>query len=546
MALAIVAAAAFILGAVYEALAYTEEIMLYNDGGAGYLPNYGGINVTNNYWYTQQSFTTSATTTNISSVEFEARKKLTKCGADTDVVLALCSGATPGSDYLLADNEFAGYTFPCNGATPVYGPTIFTATDMATTTWGWWKADTRNDFLPVHVSPNTQYYWDIKTYHIDTDPGDDSCITMTWGNGSTISDGQMYGSATVDLSMKIYKATDYEAASTTHDIHVWELEDLESLKASTSKVIVPEYNVCYYDDASPCDIEVYWNDAATEAGGVIMLSKYIYGGGAIDYLDYHSISATDDGHAYLSYSPKENTATTVPICVTHAWYEDGQSNYTEDCKAKVHWKSRATLDDQYAQLFGYADCDCDNIAATTTAEGGWTWITDPLDNAWAGMRYGIECGGRKLGCFFFIPSATSTMRFESARNTLLNGFPFSMVTAVREEIMLAYMKEHGALEVPIYIWGYPAASTSTLLGTFDVLELDDKLDQMGWPYVYLIMKYMIWIGFFGLIIWRLWHIVTGEHYEEEEEHVDQTLVPQDNSKKRYATKGQVPVVNLRK
>lgn len=435
MAYGIVVLVAFFFVCVPNTLAYTEEIFLYNDGGSGYLPNYGGINVTNNYWYTQQSFTTNSTTTNISSVEFEARKKLIKCGADTDVVLALCSGATPGSDYLLADNEFADYNFPCNGNTPVYGEVIFTANDMATTSWGWWKAVVSNDLgQPISVSPSTQYYWDIKTYHIDTDPGDDSCITMTWDNSNPITTGQMYGSSVVDLSMKIYKYSDYIEATTTEI----EIIDIGAETEDVPVYVIGEEGSLDFD--SP-DFEVQTNPIRC-VKGIDCIIPYRYNDLAVDYSIIFFTPLDDPDHRTLNYTLLEtsihwkgflpvdpptftSTSTTEDYCgaLTKYMGSDFSALQKLKCGYSITWFQD---EDALAEALGVPTTEsydykmlhaCDDVATTTT---GWFEWDD-------GLVQSIECAYRKVVVWATTPINSTRVQFAEDIETMKQQFPVSVI-----------------------------------------------------------------------------------------------------------------------
>lgn len=475
-ALVIVAVAAFLLGAIYEALAYTETLDQYAVGHTNYSPT-ADLNKTDMWIPHQQSFTTGTSTTNLSRIQLFGNRNNTNCGAYDDFIwVALCSGETPGSV------DIDTYVWPCNGGSSLR-EMGFSSLSVVPTSNSLFYATTTSAGEPWEVMPSTQYYLDIKTFHHNTDS---PCVSLGYANDS-YADGRLW-SGTYDLYFETWHWSEFGYGSSTGSL-------LSPLATSAPMIVVPTTWSCCYDNSDPCEIPVYFNEGAVTRETSVMLDEYhfSYFGPVMEMkeLDYSMNYATE-----LEYTPKETTGVANQARVTEVWTDTVNGLYdpqTVDHIVNLTWRN------------------CGGAIGGLTVTN---LLSDPgcVCTESAGL---FECGLTRASCWLFNASATTTASFEQSRNRLLAGFPFNIFYQTQKKMQIIDATDWKAGEIDFYFVGYPDVSTSTLIGSINGEDMRTTLDTFGWAYIYFIMQKMIQLGFFGLILWRLWTIITGADYSAD-------------------------------
>jgi len=201
---------ALLLGCIYGQIVYGAETAFVTQGSQSNTW-YGASGGTDTWSHMLQSFTTGATTTNISRLKFkfslasEANRDA-YCGGATGFNWSICRG----DGYFIANNESAHTTYhdfgaPCEGNEPVYsGITSFSS--LGYTGPGDYSL-TPLDFIAVDES--TQYYIEFEWY-TDTVDSSHYCMALGYKTLNPYAGGAMWESEATDLYMVLYSDNDYE------------------------------------------------------------------------------------------------------------------------------------------------------------------------------------------------------------------------------------------------------------------------------------------------------------------------------------------------
>lgn len=527
LAIVIVAVGAFLLGAVYEAMAFTEWADAYQNQSTNFLP---GASVDRDagdwgeYLYANQGFTTQATTTNLSRAMIHMQRMSScvgdcaeECAQNMDIYLCLYEPPIYYTGFLEYLTEQTATDWPCDGNTPIYA-TSTTINKISVT-------DNYLDIKPdsaIPLYPSEQYYWNIR-WPDNGNPADaTNCITVNYKTGNAYTGGYSSWSVdNVDLRFINYKDADYVASTT------WDENDA-----------YPQYNVlgkdwpdisCQadtqcYSDYGNCYLRVYYNDKVVDTYnqghyptlyGVDLDHFFTYN---TDYFEKEQDFFTTQGMFtnldVTSLAPSLNSSTTMATanyCAILTYYGDNGFVENIDCGCRVKWVRKADIEAELEAKFG-RDCDdvCDAISTTTPDEA--TFIEE-----WgASFRYGVECGLARAGCFLFTPTGANLIQFNQTNQSLMSQFPANVVTDWRAawDLGSSTADKTAKISIPLYMAsgsGYAAFATVELSSTTaKTLALSPLSDIF-----YNLIKYMIGAMVLYYIISRiLHHRPTGEEEEE--------------------------------
>jgi hypothetical protein len=190
-------------------------------------------------------------------------------------------------------------------------------------------------------------------------------------------------------------------------------------------------------------------------------------------------STTLPNNILLKYNyvvPDEASSTTEYYII----YDLDKSEYTR--VAEVKWMS----DSEFTSLLDDIDYDsvCSDIATTS-------------DGFWDGVRYGIECGFRKLTYWAFTVKPSTYVRLDNAKNDILQEIPFNLFAYTKGVMEIASSTATSTFEMPI-MWLDSETNMATM--TLSRTQISDNFPLLLEKFL-LIQKYIFYlVGFYFIII----------------------------------------------
>lgn len=332
-----------------------------------------------------------------------------------------------------------------------------------------WKVDSTNIFYRID-----DYAWSVKSYALSSATNNINVLNITADN---VTSHAIY----VDEFEKITQDP------VGLDSPYWELTALYP------DFSAPERNICFI--GQDCDIEVRFNDRAVD--GTLF---FIYDNGENErFPEYASssylVTRTADYTMHLT-EPQQGSTTEQKYCLYLqvdpylGANEFGQYLGYYDkvmCGFYNVWVDEAT----YTADLDYIQGDvCDDVASSSGS------FADDF-------RYGLECGARRIGYFFFHPSSNSYKKISDIKTTMDTVFPFSIYDQVTD----AFAESTSTLESFTInfteLTGIPGYDTD--------LELagESTMQSLGgfWNVFYSAMEMIIYILAFFFFGWELIRIM---------------------------------------
>lgn len=250
------------------------------------------------------------------------------------------------------------------------------------------------------VIPGQYYYY----YFANLNQTDNFLVQFSLGATDWYPDGTMVAFGTYpqyDLKFKTYSDSNY-IPPTQPPTYTDTVTIDSTLMNWRSDINTVNYQMCFI--GNNCNLWFSFNDKT--------IGKKVYLVPDIQFKQepYYSLSSTTVSSAvnWQNYVivPSQIEATTTNYCL---YLQDNIYGDLLRCSSKIEWISTTTFDNLFNQ-FDIAHA-CDTVASSS---GGFD-----------DLRYGVECGARKLVFWAFIPSPEAIAYFSNNGKKIETVFPFN-------------------------------------------------------------------------------------------------------------------------
>lgn len=310
-------------------------------------------------------------------------------------------------------------------------------------------SNTNIPFLPYHV-----FAVFIKDFVISDSPADNYYILEYYVDYS----------GNISLSDTFINPTDWT-------------NEYFSLSPETLKFYTPPTDVCFVN--GECKITMYYNELAQ--GSTVY---FLYDDGRSLFPNNSEFDFTISTSSVAEYQFSVDSlfeATTTPYCL----FLDSinQETYLR-CGMKIQWVATSS----YEYVFADSTDPCDQVASST-------------GTFWDDMRYGVECGFKRIIKWSFVPSPTSMDKILDSKDKVMNSFPFSIITDVNDVVTVTSQSTSTMLTYGDFINLSEYDNDSYAL--LNTSQVSDTLGTVWTQKIYPFFQNLIWIFTFLYIIHRL-------------------------------------------
>lgn len=220
----------------------------------------------------------------------------------------------------------------------------------------------------------------------------------------------------IDFSLEQSTSTNYlyiDNFIVEEDVEAW-ADELYTLATGTPDYFTVYRDVCFLGET--CPITIYYNQEA------IGTTVYYIPDGVPKFPEYSTDEFILPDSPVLEYTFEVQSPTsTEPITTLYnLWYTSEERTVLQADK-QIVWVDRDTYELEYVFDINTV---CDDVA---TSSGSFA------DD----MRFGVECGFRKLIYWTFTPSGNGWNKLTKSTNKLMTQFPFSYIKQVINSFQIA-------------------------------------------------------------------------------------------------------------